>query len=217
MANSRECLKRRPRLFAIYLEDLVESIDQLNLGVKVGKMLINIVLYAYDILLMAESRRFANTGEYNEGIWRKWQIKYNPSKTVLMAFGIPKKDKNKAIKVEFEKQQIKRNTKTDLKVHLYKTYYRPVLYYGAECLPLNTSETNTMHKVESNTIKGLVEVRRRKWSTWLLAALDWPSLKNGYYRNLIESKYTRKKIEQVIEQSENKGRDINKKSMVAEM
>ncbi|RNA12850.1 hypothetical protein BpHYR1_047429 [Brachionus plicatilis] len=104
MANSRECLKRRYELN----KDLVESIDQLNLGVKVGKMLINIVLYAYDILLMAKSRRFANTGEYNEGIWRKWQIKYNPSKTVLMAFGMPKKDKNKAIKVEFEKQQIKR-------------------------------------------------------------------------------------------------------------
>ncbi|RNA09871.1 RNA-directed DNA polymerase from mobile element jockey-like, partial [Brachionus plicatilis] len=93
-----------PRLFAIYLEDLVESIDQLNLGVKVGKMLINIVLYADDILLMAESsddlQTLANTTmEFGE----KWQIKYNPSKTVLMAFGMPKKDKNKAIKVEFEK------------------------------------------------------------------------------------------------------------------
>ncbi|RMZ98410.1 RNA-directed DNA polymerase from mobile element jockey-like [Brachionus plicatilis] len=98
-----------PRLFAIYLEDLVNSIDQLNLGVKVGKMLINIVLYADDILLMAESsddlQTLANTTmEFGE----KWQIKYNPSKTVLMAFGMPKKDKNKAIKVEFEKQQIKR-------------------------------------------------------------------------------------------------------------
>lgn len=125
---------------------------------------------------------------------------------------MPKKDKNKEIKVKFEKQQIKReitvkylgvqindqlsnsshlvnrrmssfatlgtnkkmlnqNTRTELKVHLYKTYFRPVLYYGAECLPLNAWETNTMQKVNSNTIKSLVGMRRRKRGTWLLAKL----------------------------------------------
>ncbi|RNA09870.1 hypothetical protein BpHYR1_023119 [Brachionus plicatilis] len=118
-----------------------------------------------------------------------------------------------------KKSILNQNTKTDLKVHLYKTYCRPGLYYCVECLPLNTSETNTMQKVESNTIKSLVGVRRRKRSTWLLAALGLNKtlIFFSVYRNLIENKYTRKIIEQVIEQSKNKSRGINKKSIVAEM
>ena len=76
-----------PFLFAIYFNDMVTEIIELGLGVSFNNLLIDILLYADDILLVSESKTnmlsmlnvMSNFGINNE-------IKFNPNKTVYTIF-----------------------------------------------------------------------------------------------------------------------------------
>ncbi len=76
-----------PRLFTIYIEDVIQQIEALDCGIKIGSISIDIILYADDILLVTDDkdklRRMLNIlttyGEDNE-------IKFNGSKTTLMTY-----------------------------------------------------------------------------------------------------------------------------------
>ena len=41
-----------PRLFSIYVEEIIEEIGKLNEGIKIGDITIDIILYADDILII---------------------------------------------------------------------------------------------------------------------------------------------------------------------
>ena len=46
-----------PTLFGLFINDLVAEVNKQNLGIKVGNLQIAILLFADDIVLMAESEQ----------------------------------------------------------------------------------------------------------------------------------------------------------------
>jgi hypothetical protein len=71
-----------PRLFALYIEHVVKVLDDSGYGINIGQMVINILLYADDIILFAnnkvEMQKMINIVEsFGNGL----EIKFNPKKT----------------------------------------------------------------------------------------------------------------------------------------
>lgn len=99
-----------PLLFAIYIADVVGVIDNLKIGVRVGGQLVNVLLYADDIVLLSESKRDMNemlNAITNYG--KTKEIKFNGNKTNLLIFN--KKNK-KLTKSEID-DEIKIKLKLD--------------------------------------------------------------------------------------------------------
>jgi len=76
-----------PLLYAIYVSDISDIVDRLNVGVKVGGQLVNILMYADDIALLTETKKdmkilldaITDYGHDKE-------IKFNGTKTNLLIF-----------------------------------------------------------------------------------------------------------------------------------
>jgi hypothetical protein len=76
-----------PRLFTIYIEDVIKEIENLKCGIEIGTIMLDILLYADDILLITDEKNklkkmlnvLTKFGEQNE-------IKFNGSKTTLMTY-----------------------------------------------------------------------------------------------------------------------------------
>ena len=76
-----------PKLFAIYMDDLINDVEKLEHGISFGTIKVDIVIYADDILLINQSRgglRDQLNCVTNYGA--KKEIKFNPNKTVYMVF-----------------------------------------------------------------------------------------------------------------------------------
>lgn len=79
-----------PRLFALYIEDLLIQLVDSNLGVKIGNLLVPVIAYADDIILLSSNKEdmqkllniTSQFGEENE-------LKFNESKTNYMLFTAP--------------------------------------------------------------------------------------------------------------------------------
>ena len=77
-----------PRLFAAYLEDLIADIDRTGMGVHAGTTLVNILLYADDIILVANNlSELQRMLEITEDYGRAHEITFNAKKTVYCQFG----------------------------------------------------------------------------------------------------------------------------------
>ena len=75
-----------PRLFSLYIEELIISIDSTNLGVKLKRMRISTMLYADDIILVSNTKYEINKMlDIVTRIGTKLQIKFNPDKTNYMS------------------------------------------------------------------------------------------------------------------------------------
>jgi hypothetical protein len=71
-----------PRLFAIYIQDLEVIIEASGIGVKIGDMPINLLLYADDIVLISNTKReMQHLLDIVEEFGRAREIKFNPNKT----------------------------------------------------------------------------------------------------------------------------------------
>ena len=93
-------------MFAIYKEDLIDEIENTDEGVSIGN--IKIIVYAGDIVLLSDSiiglnRLLTVTENYG----KKWEIKFNPSKTMYMAFGGVKDNGQKPIFDGIEIERVK--------------------------------------------------------------------------------------------------------------
>ena len=76
-----------PTLFSLYVNDLADEVSNMNIGVHVNGVNIAILLYADDIVLIAESERDlqAMLSKVNE--WcSKWRLQVNESKTKIVHF-----------------------------------------------------------------------------------------------------------------------------------
>jgi len=74
-----------PRLFTIYMEPLSNELNKLNVGIHLGDLIINHLMYADDVLLLASNIADLNmllqvTSKF--GI--DYELKFNPSKTQFM-------------------------------------------------------------------------------------------------------------------------------------
>ena len=79
-----DCLS--PTLFAIFINDLAIEIKNSNIGVKLDENLaINILLYADDILLLAENEQDLQSLIFIVECWcKKWRLEVNLTKTNIM-------------------------------------------------------------------------------------------------------------------------------------
>ncbi len=74
-----------PRLFSLYVEGIIALVEHTGLGFRIGSYLVNIMLYADDIILVTEymhqMQRLLNiVEEFGESL----EIKFNPNKTNYM-------------------------------------------------------------------------------------------------------------------------------------
>jgi hypothetical protein len=228
-----------PKLFAIYIEDIILEVEAARVGISIGEMRIDIILYADDIALMSNSLEGLNTLlEITEKFGNKWEVKFNPTKTVYLAYGVSQKEIERPKFDGVEIQRVKsakylgvwindKMSSTDhvskrivgtmarikelddtlnasslppnMKVFIYKTYARPVLYYGLENMILNKGESKALQTVESSIIKHMLGLRKCAKSTELLYAneleksdLRLKQLKCNFFIRIIDNSYTKK-------------------------
>jgi len=101
-----------PLLFSIYVEDIVNQIDNQNLGFNIGNMCISIILYADDINLLAETRNEMNriltiVSKFGEDQY----IKFNPTKTCYLQLDGKRNKKNHLddqIQMQMDGEQLRR-------------------------------------------------------------------------------------------------------------
>jgi hypothetical protein len=242
-----------PKLFSIYIDELIKQVESSDAGVKINKRKLDIVVYADDILLMSTTKKGLQEqinitqqfGETNE-------ISYNPSKTILMVFNkkttrtaqemrsdswqenvklngtnieqvsqmkylgvqISEDDKNvehinKRKRAAFTALMklktlgiIDRNLHPTMKGQLYKTYIRPVLFYGLENFFLTKRDRLRIKRIEGNIVKTILNIPNRCRTSNLFYALKIEPtsqridiLKTEFYKNLLKNQYTRKVID----------------------
>jgi hypothetical protein len=233
-----------PKLFAIFIENLITKIELTKMGSSIGSMKIDILLYADDIVLISNSeaelqRMLIEVQEYGQ----TWEIKFNPSKTMYMAFGLIRIDgrgdtsmklslnNTEIIKVnefkylgiyitsdfgskvhvnkkrlamlislnKLKKSVLKCSKSVSMKIQIYKTFCRPILYYGTEVLNLTQKQQNDIQTTESNALKDMFGIRRKKHSTLLLKATGLERATDRlilnrllFYLRLLRNDFTRK-------------------------
>ena len=80
-----------PMLFSIYVEQLIEELQSSPGGVTIGGLKISVLVYADDVLLVAEDERTMQTMlQTCDRYGQTWNIKWNPGKTQLIKAGQPK-------------------------------------------------------------------------------------------------------------------------------
>ena len=79
-----DCLS--PTLFAIFINDLALEIKDSKIGLKIDEnLLVNILLYADDIVLLAENEQDLQSLLFIvEKWWQKWRLDVNLSKTNIL-------------------------------------------------------------------------------------------------------------------------------------
>lgn len=74
-----------PDLYKLYTEPIATKIDAAALGIKIGKIIVNVLMYADDVILLAKSIEEAQKMlDIVTDFGNEYQIKYNPSKTCVM-------------------------------------------------------------------------------------------------------------------------------------
>ncbi len=76
-----------PQLFNLYISDLIEEIQNLDLGIPTDEDLISILLYADDIALLAECETYLQQMLDRLHEWcSQWKLKVNVLKSQVMHF-----------------------------------------------------------------------------------------------------------------------------------
>jgi hypothetical protein len=79
-----------PRLFCAYMEELNERLNSLNIGFKISNIYINNLMYADDVLLIANSKEeLERLLEVTTEFGKDFEIKFNPDKTTFMIANEP--------------------------------------------------------------------------------------------------------------------------------
>ena len=100
-----DCLS--PTLFAIFINDLAREIKDSNIGVILEEgLLINILLYADDIVLLAETEEDMQSLLFMVECWcKKWRLEVNLMKTNIMHFRSKRKNQSRFMFL-FDKQTV---------------------------------------------------------------------------------------------------------------
>ena len=76
-----------PRLFALYICELISIVDDSKIGAALGKILLNIMLYADDIILVSYARAcLQRLLDLVSDFGIRREIKFNPDKSLVMVF-----------------------------------------------------------------------------------------------------------------------------------
>ncbi|CAF1093555.1 unnamed protein product, partial [Brachionus calyciflorus] len=186
-----------PLLFSIYLDELIDWLENVDIGVMFIDTIINCILFADDILVLADSEEDLNKLlEIVELYGQQNDLKFNHDKTHFIIFGDTLSKTKLESKIKFQGSEIKRvsvikylgiflderlnekinltkrknsyligfnkfkrlgiqdvNVSSEVKLFYYKTYIRPLLYYGIEVMRLSDSQVKKVQTLESNMIK----------------------------------------------------------------
>jgi exonuclease III len=84
-----------PALFSIYINDLAEELNSANLGVQIDQTFINILLYADDLVIIAEDEKNLQAMLEIVDRWcKKWRMNINATKTEVIHFRKESKPKS---------------------------------------------------------------------------------------------------------------------------
>ena len=76
-----------PTLFAIFINDLAKEIKQLGVGIICGETTVSLLLYADDLIFMADNEYDLQKMLTCADQWcKKWRLSINPKKTEIMEF-----------------------------------------------------------------------------------------------------------------------------------
>jgi len=248
-----------PRLFALYIEDLVKRIKESKHGVYYGNKnyKVDILLYADDILLVSTTKGGLQELLYiTEKYGLDCEIVFNIEKTYTMVFNEKVVRSKRNMRIDEWKSDLKLSNETIqivtsitylgveisndlrndlhlnkrrnkslaaihllrahglnsrlmhpyLKAQLFKTYIRPILYYGLENISLNIGETKKLQRTESTLFKMMLGISKFCHSTELLLAFGIESFQNkfrmikyAYFSRLMTNKCTRKFLNEQLE------------------
>ncbi|RNA19764.1 RNA-directed DNA polymerase from mobile element jockey-like [Brachionus plicatilis] len=203
-----------PKLFSIYVEELIYEIMGTDLIAKINDIKTGILMYADDLLIMTDStKKMKKVLEICEKFGDRVGIKFNPSKTQIMRINGSKNDevklhlcnqeiewvkKMKYLGVwidgkRFSKEHLRERRlstwrafhmlKTNLnlnskeispklKAHLFKTYIRPIMYYGIENCVISKTDQKNPQTMEGLMIKQMLSLGKKSRTTNLLYALE---------------------------------------------
>lgn len=76
-----------PRLFSLYIEDIIEIIEQTKIGIEIGNIKLDIILYADDMTLIANTKSgMQKLLKIVERFGLQMEVKFNGSKTQMIIF-----------------------------------------------------------------------------------------------------------------------------------
>ena len=76
-----------PSLFSLYINDLAVELNELNLGVQVGDEIVNVLLYADDLVILAESEAGLQQMLNKCSDWcHQWRLNINSDKSKVVHF-----------------------------------------------------------------------------------------------------------------------------------
>jgi hypothetical protein len=76
-----------PKLFAIFVDDLIKDLECTGLGIKIGKMRITVIMYADDLIIITEMKEYMkDLLQVADNYGSTPGIKFNLDKTELMIF-----------------------------------------------------------------------------------------------------------------------------------
>ena len=92
-----------PILFSLFINGLAREINEKAIGVAVGERRVRLLLYADDIVLLAETPKdLQNMLDIVTSYSRRWRFRVNPKKgkSEVMLFGRKPRDKNRRWKLD---------------------------------------------------------------------------------------------------------------------
>jgi hypothetical protein len=95
----------------------------------------------------------------------------------------------------------KKEMKPELKAFIWKSYIRPIIYYGLENVYPSKSDIKKVQTMEAKMIKRMLGLSTRTKNTHLLYALNiepvefkFNKLKINFFRRLLENEYTKRVV-----------------------
>jgi hypothetical protein len=96
-----------PRLFSLYVEALIEELENSELGTNVNGMCTGVIMYADDLVVMSDDKqKLQEMLNIVERYSKKWEIKINANKTQFIKLG--SYDRESRVPLQLDKQRIER-------------------------------------------------------------------------------------------------------------
>jgi hypothetical protein len=87
-----------PTMFSLYINDLANEINLLGNGIKIGNSEVSILMYADDIVLLADNELKLQQMLETLSSWSlKWRIEVNKSKSKVVHFRKPKSERSQYV------------------------------------------------------------------------------------------------------------------------
>ncbi|RNA38301.1 RNA-directed DNA polymerase from mobile element jockey-like [Brachionus plicatilis] len=182
-----------PTLFNFIAHQIIVEIEQLGIGVTVGKQLVNIIGYADDTLLIAnKSSNMIKMIRVLEETTKKNEIEINVKKTFMMStdksnlvFDIFGNKIENTTQIKYLGSEISMNGTAKLtsegllnelvspqvKARLHSMFIKSILFYGLENINLNGEQINLISATDGNIIQKMLYVPASSKTTELLASL----------------------------------------------